>query len=432
VSATPPWRSLHDEQGKGRYFEHPIGPVTGHDPLEPTGPSAAAGAVAAEAGRLHLGYAAMWEPQPQRTLSGAAWSLREQLRRVADTEDIGVEFSPLSRKALKLAHVRRRSGQFTSPWTDSPVTDAYVASALRRATRTASKSRSLDAVLMVDSMPSVPEPYFVYYDSSWDALIGAFETVEQFATLRKLTPAHVLRRRDRQLAIYQNATGIIVWSRWLARCLTEQSGVPPEKVHVVYPAAVARGTWAAPAARRQGVPRRKLLCVSRIRTPIGFYRKAIDLIVDAVGVLRREYDPQLTLTLAGMDTWPVAGDPPEGVTLAGTLPPAEVARLYETHDVFVMPSRSEPFGLVFTEALARGMPVVARNAYAMPEIVTPGVSGALIEKDDAQELAAAIAAVLVDDDIYRQCAARAARMAEYFSWERAAREVVDVIATAIR
>jgi glycosyltransferase involved in cell wall biosynthesis len=105
--------------------------------------------------------------------------------------------------------------------------------------------------------------------------------------------------------------------------------------------------------------------------------------------------------------------------------------MYETHDVFVMPSRMEPYGLVFAEALSRGIPVVARNAYAMPEIVTPGVSGALIERDDPNELAAAIAGVLADDDIHKQCAVRAPQMASYFSWERAARQMVDLIAETI-
>jgi len=171
--------------------------------------------------------------------------------------------------------------------------------------------------------------------------------------------------------------------------------------------------------------------VSRIRTPVGFYTKGLDLIADAVTVLRREYDPEITLTLAGTEQWPLAGGPPEGVNLVGVVSSAEVTRLYETHDLFVLPSRRDAFGLVFTEALAWGLPVVARNALAMPEIVTPGVSGALIDKDDPHELAGAIADVLANDDIYQQCAARAPAIAEYFSWERAAREVVDVIATAI-
>ena len=50
---------------------------------------------------------------------------------------------------------------------------------------------------------------------------------------------------------------------------------------------------------------------------LGFYRKGIDLIVDAVGVLRREYDPNITLTLAGLDEWPLPGGPPDGVNLLG-------------------------------------------------------------------------------------------------------------------
>jgi glycosyltransferase involved in cell wall biosynthesis len=87
----------------------------------------------------------------------------------------------------------------------------------------------------------------------------------------------------------------------------------------------------------------------------------------------------------------------------------------------------EPFGLVFTEALAYGVPCVARNACAMPEIVTRGVSGALIEKDDEHELAAAIASVLADDQIYENCRQRAHKMAEYFSWEGTAAEMLHVV-----
>jgi glycosyltransferase involved in cell wall biosynthesis len=70
---------------------------------------------------------------------------------------------------------------------------------------------------------------------------------------------------------------------------------------------------------------------------------------------------------------------------------------------------------------------VARNAYAMPEIVTPGTSGALIDGDDAHELAKLIVTVLEDDEIYRLCAARAADITAYFSWERTAQDVANVI-----
>ena len=436
VAAPSPWRDLHHKY-RGVFLEHPIRPLECRDPLEPfeyaggqakTGPSD-------EAERLRLGYAAFWEAPPQITLSGSPWNLREEIRNIADTVDIGVEFPFLTRTALKAVHTRYRGGRFTTSWCFSKVTDAYVSNSLRRGSKSAAAVGGLDAVLMVDAIATTPEPFFVYYDSSWDALIACAESPARFAYLRGLTTANMFARRDRQLTVYGRAAGIIVFSRWLARCLVEQSGVPPEKIHVIYPGTVAVSQQAseghAEYAERSS-PRRSLLCVSKIRSMLGFYRKGIDLVVDAVGVLRREYDPNITLTLVGMNEWPLSGGPPDGVKVLGVLSHDDVAKLYDTHDVFVMPSRMEPFGLVFAEALSKGIPVVARNAYAMPEVITPGVSGALIERDDPNELAAAIAGVLADDEIYKQCAARAPQMASYFSWQRAAREVVDVIAKTIR
>ena len=290
---------------------------------------------------------------------------------------------------------------------------------------------------MIDAVATTPEPFFVYYDSSWDALIASAESPARYARMRGFTTARMFERRDRQLAIYERAAAVIVYSRWLARCLMEQSGIPPEKIHVIPPGAVAAHPMASAGSGRSEraqphCTRRSLLCVGRNYGISDFYRKGIDLVVDALGVLRREYDPHTTLTLAGMSEWPLPGGPPDGVNFLGVVSPEKVAKLYDTHDVFVMPSRMEPYGLVFAEALSKGIPVVARNAYAMPEMITPGVSGALIERDDPDELAAAIASVLADDEMYKRCAVRAPQIASYFSWARTAREMVDAVAKTVR
>ena len=426
------------------FTEHPIGPVTGIDPLASFDPALlSAGSQTQRQDRLRLGIAAFWEKVPQRTLSGSVWNLREALRGLTDTIDIGVEFPSLPRLALRAVHVRYRGGRLTTNWNNSWLTDAYVAGSLRRGTRENSGERDLDAVLMVDTIATVREPFFIYYDSSWDALISSVVSLEKYAEMRRLTRSNILRRRERQLAIYERATGIIVWSHWLAHCLIEQSGVPPEKIHMIHPAGAAKRAQldaqtdhssaqgadaTAPKGRLENdARRRRLLFIGRLYESFDFYRKGGDLVLEALKILRRDYDPQITLTMVGIEKWPLPGEPPEGVNFPGIVPASEVARLYQTHDVFVMPSRAEPFGLVFAEALSWGMPCVARNAYAMPEVVTPGVSGALIEKDDADELAASIAAVLADDDLYARCAARAPQIAQYFSWERVAREVVQVI-----
>jgi glycosyltransferase involved in cell wall biosynthesis len=350
---------------------------------------------------------------------------------MADAVDIGVEFPALTRTVLKGLHTRYRGGRLTTSWCYSGLTDAYVERALRRGIRKNFGDERYDAAIMIDSIADLPEPCYTYYDSSWDLLITGTDTMERYAALRRITPANVARRRDLQVAIYRRATGIFAESRWLARSLVEQSGIDPAKIHIAPPAIVAgRGDDTAHSVPDREGPRRKLLFVGRMYEPHDFYRKGGDLVVRALSVLRRDYDPGITLTVVGMEAWPLPGSVPDGVDFRGVLPPSEVKKLYDSSDLFVMPSRMEPFGLVFAEALSRGLPCVARNACAMPEIVTDGVSGALIGKDDEYELAAAVASVLADDQIYKNCKERAPRIAEYFSWERTASDMLRVIGGA--
>ena len=97
-----------------------------------------------------------------------------------------------------------------------------------------------------------------------------------------------------------------------------------------------------------------------------------------------------------------------------------------------MPSRLEGFGIVFPEALARGLPCIGRDAYAMPESITPGVSGGLITGDDEHELAGIIAAALAYDALYEAFRERAPRVAAYSSWERAGREATRLITQTLQ
>ncbi len=391
-----------------------------------------------------IGFACKWDKVPESTWSRSAWNLRAALRLAAETTDIGVPIPRLQRAILQAIHTRPRSGRLASTWYYSRLTDSYIEHALRRELSRNPAARGCDAVLTIHDLAVLPVPYFTYSDVSYDAVVPAAGGVDAYAAMKSMTPSTVARCRERQVVIYEHATGIIAESRWLARSLVEQTGVPPAKVHVVPPGISAGwvppdGTLAVspsdgrgghqlrPPLPERAAARRRLLFVGG-----DFYRKGGDLVVAALAVLRREHDPQITLTVAGPQAWPMPGTPPAGVRFLGSLPPEEVAPLYDRHDLFVMPSRREPFGLVFAEALARGLPCVARDAFAMPEIITPGVSGALITRDDENELAAAIAAALADDALYESCYERAPEMAEYFSWERTALQVSDIITQALR
>ena len=445
MDASRPWQ--------GVFRDHPVRLVDPQDPLallkEFRATRSRMQEIATGSPQPRIGFACMWGEPPELTWSYSAWNLRAGLRLAADTSDIGVQIPRLPRTILKALHTRRRAGRLTSTWNFSRLTDAYIEHALSRELSRNPSARRCDAVLTVHDLAALPVPFFTYADISWDAFAAMSGGADACAALLSMTPSSVAHRRERQLVIYQRATGIIAMSHWFARTLVEQIGVPPRKVHVVHPGLSAgwepqNGNLAAspskikgelqlrPPLREHAAPRRRLLFVGAQNRPWDFYRKGGDLVVGALAHLRREHDPRITLTVVGPQTWPLEGAPPDGVQFLGSLPRHEVALLYDRHDLLVMPSRMEPFGIVFAEALARGMPCVARDAFAMPEIVTPGVSGALITGDDENELAATIAAALADDELYESCYERAPEMAEYFSWERTGLEVSEVITQSLR
>lgn len=122
----------------------------------------------------------------------------------------------------------------------------------------------------------------------------------------------------------------------------------------------------------------------------------------------------------------MSGEPPPGVRFLGRLPIERVRELYAEHDLFVMPSRFEGFGIALVEALSYGLPAVARQAFAMPEIVRPGDNGDLVTGDDPAELAAIVARLLTDDALYERVAAQAPEVRAHYSWSRAADDVIAV------
>src|SRR5262249_37925675 len=96
----------------------------------------------------------------------------------------------------------------------------------------------------------------------------------------------------------------------------------------------------------------------------------------------------------------------------------QVARLIHGCEVFVLPSRSEPFGIVLIEALGCKKPVIATTVGGIPEIIENGKSGILVEPDNPEALAAALTSVLQNESLRLAMAcAGNARVREKFSTE---------------
>jgi phosphatidylinositol alpha-1,6-mannosyltransferase len=116
----------------------------------------------------------------------------------------------------------------------------------------------------------------------------------------------------------------------------------------------------------------------------------------------------------------------ESVRFVGPIEDHELPLWYSLGDVFVMPSRSEPpdvegFGIVYLEAAACERPVVAARAGGVPDAVSEGVSGLLVEPGDPAGLARALVELLSDPARRADLGRRAReRVLTELTWDRIA------------
>jgi glycogen(starch) synthase len=114
------------------------------------------------------------------------------------------------------------------------------------------------------------------------------------------------------------------------------------------------------------------------------------------------------------------------VVLPGRLDRAQVAWAMANAEVFTLPSRVEPFGIVVIEALRGGRPVVVSARGGAPEIVRPEQEGLVADPFDTAAFGKAIDRLLSDHDLARRLAAAGRERVEDFSWDRVADRYVEL------
>ena len=206
------------------------------------------------------------------------------------------------------------------------------------------------------------------------------------AILARLESWHV-RRSDR----------VITTSVYSSERIARLYGVAREKIFVV-PEPIDLHSWRRgleEAARGEGPPR--ILCVAHL-----YPRKGIDSLLRAFVPLRerailrvvgvgpeRARLERLAHDLAISDR----------VHFLGHLSFSDLTAEYRNASIFALPSAQEGFGIVFLEAMASSLPVVAVRTAAVPEVVTEDVTALLVDRDDEASITRRLAMLLDDPEL---------------------------------
>ncbi len=269
-------------------------------------------------------------------------------------------------------------------------------------------------VLSIPWVVTVYDLSFVHYPRSFNALNRLYLN---WAVRHSLT----------------HASRIIAISESTRRDLCRLFGVGQERVAVVY---CGRDLNFAPAHTRSAIetfrakhslPDRMILFVGTLEP-----RKNVPSLIRAFAQAKRKGRLPHRLVLVGARGWKhseidktveregLSND----VMLAGYVPEEELVEWYRAADLFVYPSLYEGFGLPPLEAMASGTPVITSNVASLPEVV--GDAALMVRPEDEDAMTEAIIRVAQDSSIRADMIARGLKQASKFSWERAARETINV------
>ena len=225
--------------------------------------------------------------------------------------------------------------------------------------------------------------------------------------------------------VYRHCDYVVALTDLEKSQIAELYDVPESHITVISPG-VDPATYRPPADRdvlraRLGLPSGHIVfTLGRLDE-----RKGFDLFLRAAGDLLRHTDlvPHFVIS-AGvqseserkervkMDRIAVDQGLGDRLLWRDILPPSEVPDYYGVADVFVLPSRYEPFGIVMLEAMACGTPVVATRHGGPSKVIEDGVDGFLVDPLHPSDVSQAIARVLASDTLRSQFGLRGRKKVE--------------------
>jgi glycosyltransferase involved in cell wall biosynthesis len=109
------------------------------------------------------------------------------------------------------------------------------------------------------------------------------------------------------------------------------------------------------------------------------------------------------------------------------MPNSEILREMRAHDVLVLPSLFEGFGLVLLEALSQGLPVITTANTGAPEMMQDGVEGFIVPIRDSEAIAERLSCFLADRTLLQEMKHAALRRSAEMSWTSYRRKLAQAV-----
>lgn len=238
--------------------------------------------------------------------------------------------------------------------------------------------------------------------------------------------------RKKLSRVLQNADGIIAINKQIAQKI-EDLGADKTAIHIIYPAidesfgkAVAQARENRATLQKYDISKPYILTVCRL-----IERKGVDDVIRAFAKLDQTKFPDVQLV--------IAGDGPARLALEktaeqeyvrplflGEIPDEDLPGLFAHADVFVLPPKQigediEGFGIVYLEAAAAGLPIIASKSGGVPEAITQAGGGVMVEPGNPDEIAVALAKTLEKEPAAKPSSPTLS------SWEERAKQLIKLL-----
>ena len=225
-----------------------------------------------------------------------------------------------------------------------------------------------------------------------------------------------LARKDDEIRM---ADLIIVASKFTADTLKYYPGTlpPVQVIPYAFPEVGAPKNYTKPNKNRP----LKLLFVGGLSQ-----RKGIAYLFEAIDELKIDVE----LTIVGQKSVPdcaILNETLQKYNWISSIPHEKVLELMRENDVLIFPSLFEGFGLVITEAMSQGTPVITTNRTAGPDLITHGENGWIIEAGSTQALKTIIEQIIANPGVIEKVGKAAMETAKKRTWKTYGKELAKAI-----